>query len=395
MVVPHSRPFVGSAEASAAARVVLTGHLAAGKVTRRLERRWCELTNTAEALCVGSGSAALRLGLKILDVGPGDQVIVPAYTCAAVLNAVLALGATPVLADVGFTALTVAASDVRRRVTTTSKAIIAVHQFGYPVDPDSFTFGVPVVEDCAHGIGGLCGGRVFGSVGTLSISSFYATKLIAAGEGGILASRDSHLVERARQRVGSRSELVDSRCAVDHWSDVHAAIGLEQLKKVPSILVQRSRRAGAYDEMLESAVKQGLVVLPAHMPGRIWYRYALALTSPIARQVCDLAHRRGVRIEQPVNDLRGCTYWTDDLPNASAAFDHVVSLPLYPDLAESEQRLVVDTLLSSLQHLTRRCPSSASPTRVRTRRRSVARNGAQIRGVQRGPSSTAASSVPG
>ena len=325
-----------------------TGHLAAGEVAGRLERRWCELTGAPAAAVVGRGLAALRLALLALGVGEGDEVIVPAYSCVALLNAPLALGATPVLADVAPDDWTLDVPDVRRRVTSRTRAIVAVHLFGMPARVDELAaLGLPVVEDCAHGIGGRTPAGPFGGATEAAISSFYATKMIGAGEGGIVAVRETERIERVRQARDYGDRLPDGRNLNDKLTDIEAALALEQLERLPETLAERERLAGEYDRLLGDRMRAGTVRGPASTPGRIWYRYVVR-TGVAAPELSRRMALLGVRAEQPVWDLGAAPQWRDDLPATADAFDEVISLPLYPGLRPEEQARVVDALAAAL-----------------------------------------------
>ena len=341
IIVPHSRPFVGLPEVQAISSVLMSHQLAQGYKVRELEQRWCEATGTRVSAAVGSGVAALRLALLALEVGPEDEVIVPAYSCVALFNAVLALGATPVPADVIPDYWTLAPDDVHRHLTRRTKAIIAVHLFGCPFAfAELAVFGLPIVEDCAHGIGGFSGDSPFGGIGTLSMSSFYATKMLVAGEGGIVAGYNPTLIDRVRQARDYGDQSPDGRHLNDKMTDIEASLALVQLSRLSDILARREDRARRYHSSLESLYRAKLVELPIDIPGRIWYRYAVRLTRHMATSVVEKMAAEGVRAEQPVWDLRRTKVWNDTFVNSSLAFDHIISLPLYPDLTELEQNRV-------------------------------------------------------
>lgn len=344
-IIPHSRPWVGEAEASAAAAVVASRQLSLGPKVLELEQRWCEATGTVASAAVSSGVAALRLALLTLGIGPGDEVIVPAYSCVALLNAVLALGATPVLADIIPDYWTLSPQDARRHLTRRTKAIIAVHLFGFPAAIDELAaLGLPVVEDCAHGIGGVQRGVPFGGAGTLSMASFYATKMLAAGEGGIVAGHDSTLIDRVRQARNYGDRPPDGRHLNDKMTDIQAALALVQLDRLSEIVTRRAERSQLYNQRLQPLANQGLLILPPETPGRLWYRYAVRLARHLAADLAAKMAEFGVRAEQPVWDLRGSTAWSETLTGTALAFDRVLSLPLYPDLTEFEQCLVSSAL---------------------------------------------------
>lgn len=352
--VPHSKPSFGQAEWEAARSVLASGHLTQGPFVQQLEAAWCRHTMTQFAACTGSGLGALRLSLFALGVGAGDDVIVPAYSCVALLNAVLALGGTPVLADVTRDEWTIAVTDARRRLTHRTKAIVAVHLFGMPADlPALLSLGVPIIEDCAHGIGGRCGGKPFGASGTLTIASFYATKLLAGGEGGIVAGQDRVLIERVRRARDYSDQEASGVHLNDKMTEIEAALVSAQLARLPELLDRRAERAARYHAALAPLAEAGLVALPSETPGRIWYRYAVHLLDHDAQAVCRWMAAHGVRAEQPVWDLRTSRFWSPELTATADAFDRLVSLPLYPDLTADQQDRVVEALT---QCLTRSSP---------------------------------------
>ena len=351
-VIPHSRPSIGAVEARAAGAAVASGQLAQGPMVHALEERWCQLTTMPSAAGMGSGLAALRLGLLGLGVGAGDEVVVPAYSCVALPNAVLALGAKPILADVDLDRWTLSPAHVEKCLSARTKAIVAVHLFGMPAPVEALSrWGVPVIEDCAHGIGGRCGNHPFGGTGTASFTSFYATKMIAAGEGGMFAARDSDLVERARHARDYGDQLPDGHHLNDKMTDIEAAIALEQLKRLPEMLESRRQHAEYYSKNLASLAEQDLLELPQNESGRIWYRYVVRLQRHGALAASRWMKEHHICAEQPVWDLRQSEHWTERYDTTALAFERVISLPLYPDLSQLERDEVCHALNHCLEVL--------------------------------------------
>ncbi len=349
--VRHSCCSISDDEISGVVAVLKSGQIAQGSRVAELEQRWSRDTATTAAAAVGSGVAALRLALMALGVGSGHEVIVPAYSCVALMNAVLSLGATPVLADVTPRSWTLSPADAARRLTARTKAIIAVHLFGAPAAIGELSaLGVPVIEDCAHGIGGRVDGRSFGGTGALSISSFYATKMIAGGEGGIVAGCDASLIERIKRARDYGDQAPDGRHLNDKLTDIEATIAQGQLSRLSATLSERKRLASAYDAGLRPLVSEGLLELPPATDGRIWYRYALRLGSPQAQAISVAMAARGISAEQPVWDLRATPVWRGDCPVTAEAFDHVLSLPLYPGLSAFDQQRICATLHEILRN---------------------------------------------
>lgn len=348
--IAHSRPSIQSADVEKVSRVLNSQQLALGVQGQRLEEAWAKTTGRRGSVVVGSGVGALRLSLLALHVGKGDEVIVPAYSCVALPNAVLALGARPVLADVEKDRWVLTPKTVQSQLSRRTKAIVAVHLFGEPAPvPELRALGTPVIEDCSHGIGGRWKGRRFGSMGELSFSSFYATKMIGAGEGGIVAGDDTAVLEKVRRARDYGDQFPDGRHLNDKMTEVEAALAFSQLGRLSETLRLRSDRAANYRRRLVPWARRGLLVLPSPTPGRVWYRYALRLVRHLASNVAAQMWKHGVRAEQPVWDYRGWPDFPPNCPTTESAFDRVLSLPLYPNLTAAEQEYVCASLEKVLE----------------------------------------------
>ena len=341
--VPHNRLTFGEAEARAAAEAVASGQWSGGPRVQALEHGLSGRAGRAHAIGVASGLAALRLGLKALGVAPGDEVIVPAYSCVALANAPLALGASPIVADVAddWNLDPRAAVAVR---TSRTRAVIAVNTFGAPADVTSLRrLGVPVIEDCAHGFGLTVADGVLGGRGDLAALSFHATKLLGAGEGGAVVTDLADVAEVVRAWRDYGDEPPDGTRLNDKLSDVHAAIAACQLERLDEMIAARQARAQRYQTRLSpTAQRRGAFRLPAWPASRVWYRYAIELSERTAVDVVDGMRRRGIGAAHPVTDWRPAG--GPPCPVADHAYARVVSLPLYPTLSEDEQERVCEAL---------------------------------------------------
>jgi len=293
-------------------------------------------------VAVHSGTAALHLALVGMGVGRDDEVILPSYVCVAPLHAVEYVGATPRLADVDPGTYNLDPADVRRRLTRRTRAIIVPHQFGLPADLEALlALGVPVIEDCAQAIGARYRDRPVGTLGTVNIVSFYATKLLTTGEGGMLLSRDRALLNRLRDR---RDYDERRRHAVRYnykLTDFQAALGRSQLRRLPAMLARRAAIAGRY--------RRAWADLPVRLPspGRgcthAYHRFVLGVptaAAPLARRLTGL----GVIARLPVYRPIHLTLGLDGFPGATQAYRHALSVPLYPALTSREEGRVVRAL---------------------------------------------------
>ncbi len=334
-MIPHNSPSWGEAEAKAAYDVVLSGRLAAGERVLAVEQEWARLTRSEDAAMVSSGVSALRLALIALGIGPGDEVIIPAYSCVALHNSVLSVGAKYVLADIYPDSLTIDWSSVVEKITDRTKAVIAVHLFGAKAKLPNI--GVPVVEDMAHGI--------FEQQGGLAISSFSPTKLIGSCYGGIVSGKKS-LIDKVRdwRDYGDKPPSLRQN---DLPNEISAAIALQQLKNIQE--TQALRTGPAID--CDHIIQEWAVSVELCQRDNPWsYRYAVKVNN--AARVSEAMKAKGICAEQPVWDYRKRLPWNnqvvpDDwahLPNTNIAFDQVLSLPIYAGITFAEQEQVVKVL---------------------------------------------------
>lgn len=343
-LIPHNRLTVTESDVQTVAAAVRSGYWTGGPKIAALEQAFARAVEVQHGVAVGSGFAALRLGLHALGVREGDKVLIPAYCCVALCNAVLSLGASPVPSDVGPDGTLDLESCSQACASHHPKAIIAIHTFGVPAPIKALQrLGVPVIEDCAHGFGRSSGGARFGGQAQVTIVSLHATKLIGAGEGGLLLCDDAGLAERVRV-ARDCADLPPSPLRMnDRLSDLEAALAISQLARLPEFLRERERHADRYHERL--AHHPGLTV-PAPRE-RIWYRYVVATQFP-----CETMVRRlragGVAADQPWPEWRADGYRPLPTPQADAAYHSLVSLPLYPTLKEAEQDRVVTELIDAL-----------------------------------------------
>ena len=341
--VPHNRLTWDERDADAVAAAVRSGYWAGGRSVSALEAQCAALAVVRAGVAVASGFSALRLGLHALGISPGDAVLIPAYCCVALPNAVLALGACPVPVDVKYD-LTIDPACCRSALLRhPAKAILAVHTFGARADLAGLgELGVPVVEDCAHAFGTLPEGVGFGGGGTLTVLSFHATKLVGAGEGGMVLSNEAALIDCVRRTRSCTDQGPSAVRMNDCMSELEAALALAQLQRLPEFVERRRQVAHRYLDGLASCPGW---ILPER-EARIWYRF-VAEAPDTAGEVVARLRRCGVLADEPWPDWRGDEYRSEPTPVADRAYAHRVSLPIYPTLSAAEQSLVIDSVLTN------------------------------------------------
>jgi dTDP-4-amino-4,6-dideoxygalactose transaminase len=362
--VPQTRvgfqpPAVGDDEIEAVADAIRSGWLTTGPRADELERRSAEYLEVEHVLAVASGTAAMHLSLVALGVGAGDEVITSPITWPATANVIVHCGATPVFADVRDDDLNIDPARVTELVTERTKAILPVHLAGQPADLDPLhALGLPVVEDAAHAFESAYRGRKLGGLSAATCFSLYATKNVAAGEGGLIATNDDDLAGRVqdlrlmRRGDGSLYDIVVPGYKAN-LPDVLAAIALVQLGKLDRHRVLRARQFELYDEAvagldgIEPLARDPRDTHALHLyVVRIEAERAGATRDEYRRALADAGVSTSVHF-LPVHRLTWYRERFPDqapLPIAERAGAEVLSLPLSPAHTEDDIRTVIDAL---------------------------------------------------
>lgn len=338
--IPHSRPFLGQEEIDRMSAVISSGQIARSVETEAFENEFARWLAVSGAVAVSSGTAALHLTLRAMAIGPGDEVIIPSYVCTALLNAVHYVGADPVIADVLAETGNIDPDDVKNRLTPRTRAVIVPHLFGLPADMDALlALGPPIIEDCAQAVGARYGGRLVGTMGHAAIFSFYATKVMTTGEGGMVVSNDRRLLLEA-------ADLTDYDNRRDYAvrynykiTDIQAAMGRVQLARLSEMNRRRAEIAECYD----AGISKLPVQAPSRAPGRIYYRYVAGVRDGLNDWIDGLA-ARGVGAARPVFKPLHGYLGRSGCPGADAAWRRFLSLPIYPALSDADACRVVEAV---------------------------------------------------
>jgi dTDP-4-amino-4,6-dideoxygalactose transaminase len=375
--IPFHRPSLSTAERDAAIAVLDSGWLTTGARTLEFEAAIAHATGAREAVAVNSATAALHLALEALGVGPGDEVIVPTYTFAACGEVAIYLGARPRLVDVDAETLNVRPEQVEAAVGPRTKAAIIVHFGGLMADVEGLvelgrSSGLAVVEDAAHAFPASRGRRAAGTIGDAGALSFYATKTITTGEGGMLLTDSTAIADRARSMRlhGISRDAWNRYSASGSWfyeiedagfkynlTDLASAIGLAQLARAEEMRQARERIAGWYCERFSRDPFVDELDLPAEpRPDEVhaWHLYPVRLRHGGAeRRAAIITALKAAGIGSSVHFIplhlhpyyrRTYGYQPADLPIATREYEREISLPIYPDLSESEVDRVSETL---------------------------------------------------
>ncbi|MFB7782756.1 DegT/DnrJ/EryC1/StrS family aminotransferase [Streptomyces vinaceus] len=368
--IPVMIPWLGEEEARAAADAVLSGWVAQGPRVAAFERAFAERVGAEHGIAVSSCTTALHLALIALELGPGDEVIVPSLSFIATANAVRYVGAHPVFADVEEATGNLTPETVDAVRTPRTKAVLAVHQGGVPADVHALRaacadWGVPLVEDAACGIGATVGGKSVGHGALLAAWSFHPRKVITTGEGGMVTTDDAEWAERLRrlrehgmnvsaaQRHASSKPIAEAYLEVGYnyrMTDIQAAVGLVQLGKLDEIVTRRRELAARYEQLLAGIPGLRPVRDPGHGEGN-FQSYWVLLTEefPIGRDEllavlaeAGISARRGIMASHLEPAYAG--HGAAPLPVTERISRDSLILPLFHTMTRDQQDRVVAVL---------------------------------------------------
>ncbi|HZZ51020.1 MAG TPA: DegT/DnrJ/EryC1/StrS family aminotransferase [Pseudonocardia sp.] len=352
--MPAQGPLLGMEERIAVERVLASGMLAQGPEVAAFEAEFAAHVGDRPCVAVSSGTSALLLGLLALGIGPGDEVIVPSFSFAATANAVVLAGARPVFVDIEPDYFCMDPRAAEAAITPRTAAIMPVHLYGHPAAMDEFArlaarHGLAVVEDAAQAHLASLHGRAVGTFGAVAAFSFYPTKNMTTGEGGLVACADEAIARRIRllRNQGMQRRYQNEVVGYNaRMTDLHAAIGRVQLSRLPGWTAVRRRHATFLTSALAPLADRGLLRLPRLATGAlpVWHQYTVRADAgrrdELVDRLASMGVPTGVYYSTPIHRLPA--YGLDlDLPHTAVASREVLSLPVHPALSRSHLEQVV------------------------------------------------------
>ncbi len=375
-LIPITKPELGEEEAQAAAHAIRTGWIAQGPLVAQFERAIAERLGVEHVVLTSNCTTSLHLALLCSGIGPGDEVIVPSFTFIATANSVLHAGGTPVFVDIDPRTYNIDPSKIEAAITPRTKAIIPVDQIGLAADLDAVLeiaarHNLKVIEDAAPALGATYRGRPIGAISPITCFSFHPRKSITSGEGGAIATNDAEVAARARvlrSHGASVSDLArhsSSTVIIEEYeelgynyrmTDIQAAVGIEQFKKLDDIMARRGRLAERYNTLLSNIDGVTPPYAPEDAP-HTYQSYCVRLDPErtASRDVImdrmleqNIATRRGVMAihEEPYYVNR---FGHISLPETEAATRNTLLLPLFASMTEAEQDRVVESFKASVR----------------------------------------------
>ena len=383
-----SLPLIGDEEIAAVVDTLKSGWLTSGPKVKQFEQAFAERFNCPAALALNSCTAGLHIALKVLNIGPGDEVITTPMTFAASVNVIEHVGARPVLVDVEPDTLNIQPDAVIQAITPATKAIIAVHYAGHPVELNALRsiaseYHLHLIEDAAHAVGAAFEGEPIGAGANLTAFSFYATKNLTTGEGGMLTGPQD-LVDRSRVLAlhGMNREAWSRYAAGGKWAydivepgykynmtDIQAALGLTQLRRFDDMQERRRQIVASYNSAFGNHAPFITPTTRAHVTNA-WHLYVLRLRESeltidrnqfieemTARNIGTSVHFIPIHMHSFYRNSYGLH--PDDFPVAHSAYQQMLSLPLSPSMSDQDVADVIDAVLDIRVRFARKRRSAA------------------------------------
>lgn len=364
--IPLSDPYISDEDIAAVMHALKEKRLSQGKHVQRFEEEFARYTGVKHAIAVCNGTVALHVALATIGVNSGDEVIVPSFSFVATANCVLYQKAKPVFVDIDPLTYNVNPNEIESKISGNTKAIIPVHYAGQPADMDPICeiaekHGIPVIEDAAEAHGSLYKGRKTGNLGDIACFSFYPNKSMTTGEGGMITLNDDELAERMRMLRSHGEDERYHHVVLGYnyrLTDIQAALGLVQLKRLDWVVEKKVEKARYYDRRISETLGDKIrVPFVAPYSTHTYMFYPVRFETKAIRDKTIIQFEKGgveIRVSFPCIHLQPLYidlfgYKRGFLPVTEKVSDTILCLPIYPHISREEQEYVLSVLNNALK----------------------------------------------
>jgi len=357
-MISIAKPALCQEEKDAVIRVMDSGMIASGAIVTEFENAFAMYIGTKYSIATCNGTTALEIALRAMGIGPGDKVVTTTYSFIASTNCIVYVGATPIFADIDINTFNIDIASARKALQENpdTKAILVVHLFGHPCDMDAFVtlakeYNVMILEDCAQAHGAKWKGQSVGTFGDAAAFSFYPTKNITTGEGGMVLTNNETVAENSRYLInhGMKTRYFHERIGYNYrMTDIAAAIGLEQLKKLDNFIDARRKNASYYN----TNIRNSFIEIPYEAEGALhcYHQYTIKIKKGRRASIIKLLEQKEIGYgifyphsipEQPCyNKYNFRTKW----PITDYVKTQALSIPVHPLLSQEEKNTIVDVI---------------------------------------------------
>lgn len=364
--IPYGRQWIDEDDIQAVVEVLRSDYLTTGPKIEEFEQMVADYVGAKYAVAVSNGTAALHVACLSAGIEPGDEVITTPITFAASANCVLYCGGKPIFADIDPKTYNIDPSDIRKKITSRTKAIIPVHLAGQPCDMDAIhqiaeEYHLIVVEDGAHALGAEYKGKKIGSLSEMTTFSFHPVKPITTGEGGMIMTNDENLYQKLRlfrsHGITRDPSLLQKPEGAWYYeqqllgynyriTDIQCALGISQMKKLERFIGRRRELAHRYDAALNGCDD---IILPSQLDGTRsgWHLYIIQIKNRNRKEIFEALQSEGIGVNVHYIPVYKHPYYQKNgyenvyCENAENLYAHMMSLPLYPSLSNEEQDKII------------------------------------------------------
>jgi perosamine synthetase len=361
--IPVADVFVTEEEAQAVYDAVMSGWLSQGPRVAEFEEEFARYVGCRHAIAVNNGTSALHLALAAAGIGEGDEVIVPPLTFISTANVILFQNASVVLADIDPQTLNINVDEVRRKISSRTKAVIPVHLFGQPADMDPLMEvceeeNILVIEDAAEAHGATYKERMAGTLGHAACFSFFPNKNMTTGEGGMVTTNDDELAEdmRVYRNQGQRGRYNHVVLGFNYrMTEMQAVLGIVQLKRLEWVLERKKKIAEVYDELLEGLPGVEKPFIEGYTTRHAYYFYTLLFKNYDRDKVAAFLENRGVETRVSFPPIHIQPYYRErfgykplDYPKSYEAYTQLLNIPSHPKLTIEEQEYIMENIKTAI-----------------------------------------------